>query len=52
MSQDDMIPVGKKVKNTLEQFEKFSNVNIYGFFLNPDPKHPLAKVHRKSGQPI
>ncbi len=44
MALDSLIPVCKKVEDTLKLFEKSSNVNIYGFFLNPDSKHPLAKV--------
>ncbi|XGB40346.1 MAG: hypothetical protein LVT47_06715 [Cyanobacteria bacterium LVE1205-1] len=40
----DAIPVSKNVHATLEQLKKFNDVNIYGFLLNPDPKHPVAQV--------
>lgn len=34
-------------RTTLAQLRRFTGVTIYGFLLNPDPKHPLAQVMRE-----
>lgn len=44
MSKAIMEPTGSDPQATLEQIKKFKDVTVYGFLLNPDPKHPLEKV--------
>jgi hypothetical protein len=40
----DVLPADTDAERTLAQIERFPSVTIFGFLLNPDPKHPLAQV--------
>lgn len=44
MSKAIIQPAGSDPEATLEQIKKFKDITVYGFLLNPDPKHPLEKV--------